>query len=172
MPFRNENSRALLEQEKSDLLAEIFSLPHHAIVRRINELVKRARSVKVHAYILHYLKKQMPYLIGKFEKQEALLRRLDTEFLACARRYNLPIGDLPSVDHYRKILQDTKDFSEFKKLDKTLVYEMDRVLAQEIPTFLQHATNYPTFSATKSVPLLPERSQQASFNQRVYIPGR
>jgi hypothetical protein len=43
----------------------MMSLPQNAVVRRINELVKRARSVKVHAYIVHYLKKQMPYVIGE-----------------------------------------------------------------------------------------------------------
>jgi hypothetical protein len=28
-------------------------------MRRISELVKRARAVKVHAYIIHYLRKQI-----------------------------------------------------------------------------------------------------------------
>jgi hypothetical protein len=56
--------RALLEREKADLLQEMMSLPQNAVVRRINELVKRARAVKVHAYIVHYLKKQMPYVLG------------------------------------------------------------------------------------------------------------
>ena len=31
----------------------------------------------MHAYIIHYLKKQMPYVIGKSEKQKKLLDRLD-----------------------------------------------------------------------------------------------
>lgn len=29
--------------------------------------------------------------------QEKLIRRLDQEFLACARRYGLPLGDFPKV---------------------------------------------------------------------------
>jgi hypothetical protein len=41
------SSRALLEREKRDLLNEMMALPQNAVVRRINELVKRARSVKV-----------------------------------------------------------------------------------------------------------------------------
>ena len=102
--------------------------------------VKRARSVKVHAYIIHYLKKQMPYVIGKAEKQKKLLDRLDREFLACARRYNLPLGDFPPVEQYRKMLREIKDISDFKKLDKNLVYEMDRVLTHDIPLLLQKAT--------------------------------
>ena len=39
--------RALLEREKRDLISEMMSLPKNAVVRRINELVKRSRSVKV-----------------------------------------------------------------------------------------------------------------------------
>ncbi len=67
----------LLEREKQDLLTEMMALPQNAVVRRINELVKRARSVKVHAYIIHYLKKQMPFVMGRTEKQKKLLDRLD-----------------------------------------------------------------------------------------------
>ena len=40
------------QKEKHDLLEELMLLPENAVVRRINELVKRARSVKVHAYII------------------------------------------------------------------------------------------------------------------------
>lgn len=57
------------QREKQDLLEELRLLPENAVVRRINELVKRARSVKVHAYIIHYLRKQMPYVMGKQDKQ-------------------------------------------------------------------------------------------------------
>ena len=62
-------------------------LPENAVVRRINELVKRARSVKVHAYIIHYLRKQMPYMMGKQEKQVSTSPAVLTFrlFLAVAR---------------------------------------------------------------------------------------
>jgi EH domain-containing protein 1 len=46
-PLRLEENRLLLEREKADLLDEMNALPQGAVVRRINELVKRARSVKV-----------------------------------------------------------------------------------------------------------------------------
>lgn len=117
----------------------MMSLPQNAVVRRINELVKRARSVKVHAYIIHYLRKQMPYMLGKSEKQQKLLDNLEREFVACSRRYNLPLGDFPNVNQYRKMLSEVKDISDFKKLDKNMVHEMDKVLTQDIPQLLQKA---------------------------------
>ena len=45
--------RVLLEREKRDLINEMMSLPKNAVVRRINELVKRSRSVKVSRDRLH-----------------------------------------------------------------------------------------------------------------------
>jgi hypothetical protein len=41
--------------------------------------------VKVHAYLIHYLRKQIPMAWGKGEKQQKLIQRLDKEFVACAR---------------------------------------------------------------------------------------
>jgi hypothetical protein len=38
-------------------------------VRKINELVKRVRLAKVHAYIIGHLKEQMPVMMGHAKKQ-------------------------------------------------------------------------------------------------------
>mmetsp|Transcript_48357 Transcript_48357/g.135555 ORF Transcript_48357/g.135555 Transcript_48357/m.135555 type:complete len:238 (-) Transcript_48357:317-1030(-) len=126
-PLVNTENAALLAREKEDLMNELSDLPRNAALRRINELVKRTRSVKVHAYIIHYLRKQMPYTFGKKEKQQRLIGRLENEFVQCARRYNLPLGDFPNLDEFRTNLLQIKDISKFQKLDKSLVKEMDRV---------------------------------------------
>ena len=76
-----------------------------------------------------------------------LLKRLESEFVACSRRYNLPIGDFPDVKLYRKILSETKDIGAFKKLDKNLVYEMDKVMTVDIPILLQKVLIITTFYA-------------------------
>lgn len=130
---------ALLTREKADLFADIARLPQNAVMRRINELVKRARSVKVHAYIIHYLRKQLPYTWGKREKQQRLIGRLEREFVMCARRYELPRGDFPPIDAFRQALTEIKDLSEFPKLDKKMVKEMDRVFSVDIPELLQRS---------------------------------
>lgn len=81
----------------------------------------------------------MPYILGKTEKQQLLLDSLEREFIACARRYNLPLGDFPDVAHYRKVLSEMNDISAFKKLDKKTVYEMEKVMTHDIPKLLQKA---------------------------------
>ena len=139
-PLKLSENKVLLDREKRDLLDEIVALPQNAIVRRINELVKRARSVKVHAYIIHYLRKQMPYLLGKAEKQRSLISNLEKEFLSCARRYNLPWGDFPPVPKYQQMLSEIEDISDFRKLDKSLIRDMDKMLTIDIPDLLHRAS--------------------------------
>ena len=141
-PLQNTEQAELLQREELDLLNDIMQLPQQAVMRRINELVKRARSVKVHAYIIHYLRKQLPYTWGKREKQKRLIGRLESEFMAAARRYGLPKGDFPPLEPFRQALLEIKDLSEFPKLDKKLVREMDKVFSVDIPELLEKARNY------------------------------
>lgn len=138
-PLQNSEQADLLQREELDLIQEIMALPQQAVMRRINEMVKRARSVKVHAYLIHYLRKQLPYTWGKKEKQKRLIGRLESEFMAAARRYNLPKGDFPPLEPMRQALYEIKDLSEFPKLDKKLVREMDKVFSVDIPDLLEKA---------------------------------
>jgi GTPase SAR1 family protein len=141
-PLQNTAQAELLQREEMDLLEDIMGLPQQAVMRRINELVKRARSVKVHAYVIHYLRKQLPYTWGKRDKQRRLIGRLESEFLAAARRYGLPKGDFPPIEPFRQALLEIKDLSEFPKLDKKLVREMDKVFSVDIPLLLEKARNH------------------------------
>ena len=141
-PLQNTEQADLLQREEMDLLNDIMNLPSQAVMRRINELVKRIRSVKVHAYIIHYLRKQLPYTFGKKEKQARLIGRLESEFLAAARRYGLPKGDFPPVEPMRQALKEVKDLSEFPKLDKKMVREMEKVFSQDIPDLLEKARQH------------------------------
>lgn len=138
-PLQNAEQADLLNREKMDLFDDIAGLPQNAVMRRINEMVKRARSVKVHAYIIHYLRKQLPYTWGKREKQRRLIDRLEREFVMCARRYELPRGDFPPIEPFRQALLEIKDLSEFPKLDKKMVKEMDKVFSVDIPELLEKA---------------------------------
>ena len=49
---------------------DLKNLPRNSAVRKINELVKRVRGGKVHAYIISNLKEQMPMMMGHAKKQK------------------------------------------------------------------------------------------------------
>ena len=95
----------------------------------------------VHAYSIHYLRKQLPYTWGKKEKQRRLIGRLESEMNAAARRYGLPKGDFPPLEPFRKALLEIKDLSEFPKLDKKMIRDVDKVFSEDIPALLEKARN-------------------------------
>lgn len=51
----------------------------------------------MHAYILSYLKKEMPSLFGREKKKEELLMRLPEIYTILQREYHISPGDFPNV---------------------------------------------------------------------------
>ena len=72
-PFHYDSMRRLFELESQDLFKELQSLPKNAALRKLNDLIKRARLAKVHAYIISELKEEMPSMFGKDSKKKVSL---------------------------------------------------------------------------------------------------
>jgi len=135
-PFQNEENRKLFEAEQADLFKDLASLPRNAAVRKINELVKRSRLAKVHAYIISHLRAQMPSVFGKSSKQTELIKNLKQEFIEIHKKYQLPVGDFPIIARFQEQLT-AYDFSKFAKLNPKVIQAMDQVLGDDIPKLMK-----------------------------------
>eukprot|EP00753_Platysulcus_tardus_P010756 PLAT3024.1.p1 GENE.PLAT3024.1~~PLAT3024.1.p1 ORF type:complete len:655 (-),score=279.59 PLAT3024.1:103-2067(-) len=135
-PLASEENRVLLEAEEADLMADLRSLPRNSAVRKINELVKRARLCKVHACLLSELRAQMPMMFGKDKKKKELLDNLMDVYRTVQRKYHLPPGDFPNVERFRRMLEK-HDFYAFAKYNERLLAGMDEVLLRDIPELLK-----------------------------------
>ena len=62
--------------------------------------MKRIRKVKTLAYIIGYLKSQMPSLMGKEKKQQKLIADLPNVFRTILKKYSLAPGDFPVSTEY------------------------------------------------------------------------
>ncbi|KAI8371339.1 P-loop containing nucleoside triphosphate hydrolase protein [Radiomyces spectabilis] len=130
-----EDCRELIEAESKDLLRDLKELRRNAAIRKINEIIKRARMARVHALIISHLKKEMPSMFGKKKKQEALLKNLDQEFLKIQQRHHLPPGDFPNPDRFRQNLA-LYDMDKFKSLKEDLLERVDDALATDLPRLM------------------------------------
>lgn len=54
-------------------------------------------SPQVHAYIISYLKKEMPNVFGKESKKRELIYRLPEIYVQLQREYQISAGDFPEV---------------------------------------------------------------------------
>ena len=135
-PYENEHNKELFEAEQRDLLEDLRGLPRNSAVRKVNELVKRARLAKVHAYLIGHFRKEMPAMFGKENKKRELIENIREEFLKVMRQYKLTPGDFPDIKKFQEKLKD-KDFTKFAKLNIELITQLEDVLSRDIPDLMQ-----------------------------------
>lgn len=126
----------LFSNEHKDLLSDLHSLPQQSAVRKINELVKRARLARVHALLINHLRNNMPWLWGHKAKQKRLALRLEEEYVKVQKAHPyVALGDFPQADIFRKGL-DAFDLSEFPAISKRLLDVVDGALTRDIPKLM------------------------------------
>ncbi|KAI8053696.1 P-loop containing nucleoside triphosphate hydrolase protein [Gilbertella persicaria] len=139
-PNSFEDCRELIEAESKDLLRDLKELRRNAAIRKVNEIVKRARLARVHALIISHIRKEMPSMFGKKKKRENILKNLDQEFIKIQNKYHLPAGDFPNPEKFKQNLA-LYDMDKFKNLKEELLEKVDQALAVDLPKIM---SRFPT----------------------------
>ena len=129
------------------MFQDLQSLPRNAALRKLNDLIKRARLAKVegrylgekiiilvcqvHAYIISSLKKDMPSVFGKEGKKKELIKNLDALYTQLQREHQISPGDFPDIKKMQEQLAN-QDFTKFHQLDRKLLERVDKMLAEDI----------------------------------------
>ncbi|CAH1791237.1 unnamed protein product [Owenia fusiformis] len=124
-------NRRLFELEEQDLFQDLASLPRNAALRKLNDLIKRARLAKVHAYIISHLKKEMPSMFKKDAKKKELIRNLPEIYAQLQLEHNISPGDFPDCARMQEQLQH-QDFTKFRELRPKLLETVNNMLAKDI----------------------------------------
>jgi EH domain-containing protein 1 len=148
-PFNYDSMRTLFELESQDLFKELQSLPKNAALRKLNDLIKRSRLAKVHAYIISELKEEMPSMFGKDSKKKELIKNLDRIYEKIQRTHNISPGDFPNINKMREVLEQL-DFKTFKQLDKKLIDKVDNMLTTDITQLMQMLPKEESWKSTES----------------------
>lgn len=129
-PLMVPDNRRLFELEEEDLFADIQNLPRHAALRKLNDLVKRARLVRVHAHIISYLKQEMP-MFRKDNKKKNLIHQLPVIFSKIQLQHHISPGDFPDPVKMQEQLM-LHDFTKFKPLKPNLMAALDELMSSDI----------------------------------------
>ncbi|OQR73286.1 hypothetical protein BIW11_03612 [Tropilaelaps mercedesae] len=131
-PWGHEENRHLFEEEEADLVIDIYSLSRDADLRKLNDLVRRAKNVKIHAYIMAELRKHMPLFgVGLERRKKKLIYELTEIYERLAAQHQIPPGDFPSMNELKKKLL-AFDFNKIKSRKKKLFEQVEEVLNQDI----------------------------------------
>lgn len=140
--LKDPDTAPLLAAEMADLLSDLRDLPHQSALRRVNELVKRARLLKAHCYLLDHLREQMPAVYGFDRKKKELIDTMPAQFRAVCRARGLSPGDFPDIQRFTQVAREL-DFSAFPKISGTRMRkgralgDLERALADTIPALME-----------------------------------
>ncbi|KAH8236456.1 hypothetical protein KR026_002594, partial [Drosophila bipectinata] len=135
-PLRFDANRRLFEDEEQDLFRDLQSLPRNAALRKLNDLIKRARLAKVHAFIISELRKDMPSVFGKDSKKKELIKNLGQIYDRIQREHSISPGDFPDIKKMQEVLQH-QDFTKFHSLKPHLLDIVDNMLAKDIARLME-----------------------------------
>ncbi|KAG1962596.1 EH domain-containing protein [Pimephales promelas] len=130
-PLLIADNRKLFEAEEKDLFSDIQSLPRNAALRKLNDLIKRARLAKVHAYIISSLKKEMPSVFGKDTKKKELIANLGAIYEKIQKEHNISPGDFPNLKKMQELLAG-HDFTKFPAMKPKLMESVEDMLGNDI----------------------------------------
>lgn len=130
-----KENEALIQAEMQDLLADLRSLPRNSAVRRINELVKRARMLKVHVHLLSHLRDQFGWF-SKEKTQEKLLKGMLQEYKTVQKANNLPMGDFPHLKDFKAAISAHR-IDKFPKVNKKQLAALDEIISKDIPLLMK-----------------------------------
>ncbi|CAH0562636.1 unnamed protein product [Brassicogethes aeneus] len=135
-PLRYDVNRRLFEDEEQDLFKDLQSLPRNAALRKLNDLIKRARLAKVHSYIIAELRKEMPSVFGKDSKKKDLIKNLGAIYEKIQKEHQISPGDFPDIKKMQDVLANL-DFTKFNAIKPKLLEVVERMLSEDISKLME-----------------------------------
>lgn len=132
----HDDFEAMFSEDENLLIDELIDLPRSSAERKLNELVKRIRIIKVHVCILSFIKKQMPRWFGKQKAQKRIIQNLENIFDHVRMLYDLSPGDFPDISEFTKCLED-QDFNLFPGADRQTMDTLDNLILKDIPNIVK-----------------------------------
>jgi len=137
--YKCQDLKRLLDQDRKDLMQELLDLPRSVCVQRINEVVQRARAVKVHMALGAHLRGRLPSvgICGRRRRHQTWLsNHLPDVFKEVTKEHRFSPGDMPNVEQYREKLQQFKDFRHFPLWNPRQMADLDDLIKSDVPQLM------------------------------------
>ncbi|CAM9502864.1 unnamed protein product [Ectocarpus fasciculatus] len=117
--------------DEAALRREMLDLPKNVGVRKINDLMQRAKLVKIHLQIIFAIRARMPRLWGAEAAQDRILASLEEVFEEVKTQGGVNEADMPDVEEYRRDLERI-DFRRLPRRNRRLLTTLDDIVERDI----------------------------------------
>ncbi|CAE7528303.1 Ehd1 [Symbiodinium natans] len=136
--YRFKDHQTLFEEDKAAVVKELQSLPHTALLRKINNLTARVRRVRTHVIVVGYLRSRIPLHLRALGAdgpiRHWLCSNLESLLSEAQRVHGLSSGDMPKLEVLRGKLHDFEQGLLRLPVPTTAdVRRLDSVLEKEAP---------------------------------------
>lgn len=136
-PLKNKDLSDWMIDERQQVLADLRKLSAESSTRRLNDLLKRLRRIKMQLMITMYLRKELP-TFSKDKAMAAMVKDLDQHFAKISVINNLPLSEFPDTDKWREVFgSGVIDAREFPKTDD-LLKQVNAAIDVDVPAILRH----------------------------------
>lgn len=144
-PLKNRENQALMMAEKASLMTDLRSLPNDVAVRKVNEVIKRAKKVVIHAQLCAALRSKWPAVntfTNRKKKTQDICSKLPQRFQEVADTYHHPKNDFPSLEQFKATVLTCK-IDEFPKPGRVAkdIKLIDKMLTEKMPTIMAMQKN-------------------------------
>lgn len=139
-PLQDNFFENVFKDDHNSLLADITRLPANNLLRKINDLIRRAKECKAHALLISYLRNNARGW-NSMEKQLTLIQQMPEVFERVRDSNQLPKSDLPSLDRFTEVVSKMT-FSQLPKQDNRKLEALDKVLTKDIPEIMAKLLEY------------------------------
>ena len=139
-PLQDSFFENVFKDDHNNLLADITRLPANNLLRKINDLIRRAKECKAHALLISYLRNNARGW-NSMEKQLKLIQQMPEVFERVRDNNHLPKSDLPSIDRFTEVVSKMT-FSQLPKQDYRKLEALDKVLTKDIPEIMTKLLQY------------------------------
>lgn len=136
--YKCKDLQRLLDQDRKYLMQELRDLPRNVSSRRVNEVVARARAIKVHLAVLDALKTRMSFFgcCRRRRREMQLVDQLPDIFQEVVKEHHFAVGDLPNIERFQERLRNFKDFRRFPWINRRKANDLNRLIEVDIPKLM------------------------------------
>ncbi|CAM9166710.1 unnamed protein product [Ectocarpus sp. 8 AP-2014] len=127
----HEEGDASFKADETALRKEMLDLPKNVGVRKINDLMQRAKLVKIHLQIIYAIRARMPRLWGAEAAQDRILASLEEVFEEVKTQGGVNEAEMPDVEEYRRDLERI-DFRGLPRRNRRVLTTLDDIVERDI----------------------------------------